>query len=79
MTGPKGPWEERGNQEFCVVSPEFTYLWICAGGCNAVDRPKDKPDGVFIFFRGPYNGYKYSSLTGEKTSTITELSMTLAE
>jgi hypothetical protein len=29
------------------------YLWICAGGCNAVDGPKDKPDGVFIFFRDP--------------------------
>jgi hypothetical protein len=30
MTGPKGPWEESGNQEFCIVSPEFTRnLHIC--------------------------------------------------
>jgi len=29
------------------------YLWICAGGCNAVDGPKDKPEGEFIFYRGP--------------------------
>jgi len=48
MTGPKGPWGKRGNQESCIVSPEFTYLWICAGGCTAVDGPKDKPDGVFL-------------------------------
>jgi len=31
----------------------YAYLWICAGGCNAVDGPKDKPDGVFILCRGP--------------------------
>ena len=30
------------------------YLWICAGGCNAVDEPKAKQDCVFIFCRGPY-------------------------
>ena len=29
------------------------YLWICAGGCNAVDGPKDKKDCVIIFCRGP--------------------------
>jgi len=29
------------------------YWWICAGGCNAVDGPKDKQDGGCIFFRGP--------------------------
>jgi len=29
------------------------YWWICAGGCNTADGPKDKPDGVFIFCRGP--------------------------
>jgi two-component system cell cycle sensor histidine kinase/response regulator CckA len=29
------------------------YWWICAGGCNAADGPKDKPDGVCIFCRGP--------------------------
>ena len=30
MTGPKGPWEKRGNQESCIVSPEFTRnLHIC--------------------------------------------------
>jgi len=27
------------------------HWWICAGGCNAVDEPKDKPDCVFIFSR----------------------------
>jgi hypothetical protein len=30
------------------------YLWICAGGCNVVDGPKDKQGCVFIFYRGPY-------------------------
>ena len=34
------------------------YLWICAVGCNAVDGPKDKPDCVFIFCRGPYRALK---------------------
>ena len=29
------------------------YLWICAGGCNAVDVPKDKQGGGVIFCRGP--------------------------
>jgi hypothetical protein len=28
------------------------YWWICAGGCNAADGPKDKSGGVFIFCRG---------------------------
>jgi len=32
------------------------YLWICAGGCNTADGPKDKLDCVFIFFRGPKHG-----------------------
>ena len=39
MTGPKGPWEERGNQESCIVSPEFTRnLHIC--GYVLVDAPQ---------------------------------------
>ena len=29
------------------------YFWICAGGCNAVDGPKDKQNGGYIFGRGP--------------------------
>jgi len=32
------------------------YLWICAGGCNEVDGPKEKQDGGCIFFRGPDSG-----------------------
>ena len=29
------------------------HIKICAGGCNAVDGPKDKKDGLIISCRDP--------------------------
>jgi hypothetical protein len=48
-----------------IISPDYAgfvsvykahppvHIRICAGGCNAVDGPKDKQGGGIIFFQRP--------------------------
>jgi hypothetical protein len=42
------PQDCAGCWSVCNAHPPV-HIWICAGGCNAVDGPKDKKD-VELFF-----------------------------
>lgn len=39
---------------FVLKAHSPVHIGIFAGGCNAVDGPKDKQDTMIISFRGPY-------------------------
>jgi len=36
-----------------LILEKIAILGQPPSGCNGADGPKDKPDGVFIFCRGP--------------------------
>jgi hypothetical protein len=66
MFSISGQWKKIIQQDcagcWSVYKAHFpVHIWICAGGCNALDGPKDKKDVELFFPSGLKTFSKYFS------------------